>query len=398
MKAAYGTFLTSLLVIKCHDMVADQAASEFNVTWMRTTPIVVSCVDDAISTYITGASSLRMGMDVNGTASNVWAFRFACSSAFSPIEHMVAASSTGSSLPNGLSVTLGLGERILNGETPELFMSNGYLVYKIQGKDDIFLLLDPVTGIVTDCALGIHGVYCFHDLITDQTIQLGENLTSTDPNIQPVWLGVIGVGAIAAGSSEAIIGSGVLSAEILAAGSLGGLIGLAVALDVILIIQYPDIMVPVNLKALPGLGPLLSIYSLQSIIRGQGEPLTPDRLKQSYLKGASFLMSIPESDYEEIYNIAKITNEEWKKRAAAWAEKQYDKYKDQLPPIPSGGDEDDFLLNLFNVSKQLIKSGIQDYKAGYYASGTAKLALGTGGLYYWSSYITFEYLLPPRPP
>ncbi len=27
MKAAYGTFLTSLLVIKAHDMVADQAAS-----------------------------------------------------------------------------------------------------------------------------------------------------------------------------------------------------------------------------------------------------------------------------------------------------------------------------------------------------------------------------------
>jgi hypothetical protein len=31
MKAAYGTFLTSLLVIKAHDMVADQAATEFNV-------------------------------------------------------------------------------------------------------------------------------------------------------------------------------------------------------------------------------------------------------------------------------------------------------------------------------------------------------------------------------
>lgn len=27
MKAAYGTFLTSILVIKCHDMVADQAAT-----------------------------------------------------------------------------------------------------------------------------------------------------------------------------------------------------------------------------------------------------------------------------------------------------------------------------------------------------------------------------------
>jgi hypothetical protein len=119
MKAAYGTFLTSLLVIKCHDMVADQAATSYNVTWSRTTPVVVSCLDDAKNVYITGGSSLRMGMDVNGTVSNVWAFRFACSSAFSPIEYGVAGDST------GLSVTLGLGERILNGELPELFMSKG---------------------------------------------------------------------------------------------------------------------------------------------------------------------------------------------------------------------------------------------------------------------------------
>jgi len=200
MKAAYGTFLTSLLVIKCHDMVADQAASEFNVTWTRTTPIVVYCVDDAISTYITGASSLRMGMDVNGTASNVWAFRFACSSAFSPIEYMVAGNST------GLSVTLGLGERILNGEIPELFMSNGYLVYKIQGKDDLFLLLDPETGIVTDCAYGIHGAYCFHDQITDDIIERAEELNSTNPDIQntfPIIIGSMTIG-IAEGIPEII--------------------------------------------------------------------------------------------------------------------------------------------------------------------------------------------------
>ncbi|MBW4258078.1 hypothetical protein [Methanobacterium sp. MZ-A1] len=164
MKAAYGTFLTSLLVIKCHDMVADQAATAYNVTWTRTTPVVVSCLDDAKNAYITGESSLRMGMDVNGTMGNVWAFRFACSSAFSPIEYCVAGDST------GLSVTMGLGERILNGELPELFMSNGYLVYKIPEKDDLFLLLDPVTGIITDCALGINGVYYFHDQITNNQI------------------------------------------------------------------------------------------------------------------------------------------------------------------------------------------------------------------------------------
>ena len=90
MKAAYGTFLTALLVIKAHDMVADQAAAEFNVTWSRTTPVVVSVCDDAASNYITGEMDHRMGMDVTGDAANVWAFRFACSSVFSPIEEKVA--------------------------------------------------------------------------------------------------------------------------------------------------------------------------------------------------------------------------------------------------------------------------------------------------------------------
>lgn len=84
MKAAYGTFLSALPVIKCHDMVADQAAAAYNVTWSRTIPLVVSCVNDAASTYITGEMDHRMGMDVNGTAGNVWALRFACSSAFYP--------------------------------------------------------------------------------------------------------------------------------------------------------------------------------------------------------------------------------------------------------------------------------------------------------------------------
>jgi hypothetical protein len=75
-----------------------------------------------------------MGMDVNGTPGNVWAFRYACSSAFSPIEQQVGN-------PDGAigSVTMGIGERILNGETPELFYSNGQIVYKNQKLDDLIL-------------------------------------------------------------------------------------------------------------------------------------------------------------------------------------------------------------------------------------------------------------------
>jgi hypothetical protein len=46
MKATYGTFFTSLLMIKCHDMVADATASKYNVTWSRAHPIVVSAGDE----------------------------------------------------------------------------------------------------------------------------------------------------------------------------------------------------------------------------------------------------------------------------------------------------------------------------------------------------------------
>nr|WP_319372960.1 hypothetical protein [uncultured Methanobacterium sp.] len=35
-ESSLRTFLTSLIMIKCHDTVADQAASEFNVTWSAT--------------------------------------------------------------------------------------------------------------------------------------------------------------------------------------------------------------------------------------------------------------------------------------------------------------------------------------------------------------------------
>ncbi len=71
MRAAYGTFLSSLLMIKAHDMVADQAAAEFNVTWTRTTPIVVSVYDDAYSTILTLECDHRFGMDVIGDPSSV---------------------------------------------------------------------------------------------------------------------------------------------------------------------------------------------------------------------------------------------------------------------------------------------------------------------------------------
>jgi hypothetical protein len=50
---------------------------------------VVSCCDDAASSYMTGEMDHRMGMTVIGTADSVWAFNYACSSAISPIKGWV---------------------------------------------------------------------------------------------------------------------------------------------------------------------------------------------------------------------------------------------------------------------------------------------------------------------
>ncbi len=214
-KAAYGTFLEALLVIYCHDMVADAAAYKYNVTWSRTTPIVVSVCDDTTSTYITGEMSHRMGMDVVGDPDNVKAFRFACSSSFSPIEHWVnevlfpSYNSTSSLLG---SVTLGLGYMLLNGEPLEIFESNGYIIIRAVGDNQRLLIIDPVTGIVRDGMTlnkTISGNYCFSDLQTEWATDFTENILNYGQNIRNILTngnGIIDLGQLANNTKNGLIG------------------------------------------------------------------------------------------------------------------------------------------------------------------------------------------------
>lgn len=196
---------------------------------------------------------------------------------------------------------------------------------------------------------------------------------------------MISSGVIFASFSDIIIGSelGALSAEILAAGSVGGIVGLAIGFNVVFTIMYPDIGVPANLEEIPGIGPLLGIYSLQSIIRGQGEPLTPERLKASYYGAASFLMSITESYDDELY-AALIDPKTAQHRTSEYVRKNNNP---PVPITPIPGDEDTFLNNLYNWSKDKINSGINEYKAGNYLKGTVDITKGTGGICIWGALI-----------
>lgn len=74
-------------MIYCHDILSDNAASEFNVTWSRTHPVVVSVGDDAYQTYLTLECDHSMGMTVIGSFKDMWMFNSACSFPISTIEY-----------------------------------------------------------------------------------------------------------------------------------------------------------------------------------------------------------------------------------------------------------------------------------------------------------------------
>lgn len=182
MKASYGTFLTSLLVIYEHDRIADLSAGRFNVVWKRVAPVCVSLCNDYNCLYITGESDHGMGMEVCGNSTDVWNFRFACSFSFSLIEQLV-----GNNVWNDTtigSVTLGLFKSYFDGESLEMIYSNGYVIFKRVGDNTTLLFLDSSTGIVRDVFSypGILGTMpCYHDYITDNAVSyayLLMNLTS----------------------------------------------------------------------------------------------------------------------------------------------------------------------------------------------------------------------------
>jgi hypothetical protein len=75
------------MMIYCHDILANTAAGEFNVTWTRTHPAVVSVGDDAYQTYLTLECDHSMGMTVIGSLKNMILFNSACSSRISTIEY-----------------------------------------------------------------------------------------------------------------------------------------------------------------------------------------------------------------------------------------------------------------------------------------------------------------------
>jgi hypothetical protein len=238
---------------------------------------------------------------------------------------------------------------------------------------------------ITDIPMS--GAYCFSDLQTEWVVDHCNNLLENPPDwMKYTTFAGLAIGTVATAAETAGMGATILA---LASNPVGWVIGFAI-IDAYLIWNYPDIAIPANLKAIPFFGQLLALYSLQSIIRGQGEPLTPGRLEQSFLEGANLLISISENDYGELYDLLN----QKKEQASIYGpllNKQLDDYKKSQAALPPPkGDKAEFLKNLYNKAVDLINEGLSDVYAGNYVKGIMKISLGTGGIYYWGSYILID--------
>lgn len=145
MKAAYNAFLASLMVEYIHDQIADNIASTYNVTWSRTSPIMVSFCEDRSTMYLTLDCDHSMGMTVIGTPANMWQFNYITSSSISLIEGVVMNASTNGTFS---SITMDLINAYLSNSTSlKMFLQNGSLIEEYGNE---FIVIDPETGICRD--------------------------------------------------------------------------------------------------------------------------------------------------------------------------------------------------------------------------------------------------------
>ena len=225
LKAAYGTFLTGLEVIYLHDLIAEEAATRYNVTWTRTMPVMVSAGDHAPGTWISLECNHNMAVKAEGTPENIKAFNYARTSAINPIEYYVMEALFPGSDPTSAPTT-GIGLTLLNGGSLNILESENYtLISDGQGR---YLIIDHATGIVRDMIYAFMGAYCYYHQQTELAKKLGNEILNGSG-----WWKFIGVAGVST-AEAAVLELGVLSAP----ETLG--LSLAVTLAAYIIMEHPE--------------------------------------------------------------------------------------------------------------------------------------------------------------
>lgn len=176
MKACYGSFLNGLLTIYCNDLVADMAASKFNVSWTRTSPMVMGVRDDYAYTFLSGECGFSMGRTVVGSPNNIKAFNFACSASFSQIEHWVMHALF-PNWGNNSGVTVGLASILMNNGSIEIVQDGRYTFIRELGSNAKILIYDSETGFIRDLInFDLSGSYCYSNQQTEWGWDFGNEL------------------------------------------------------------------------------------------------------------------------------------------------------------------------------------------------------------------------------
>jgi len=157
LEGAYTTFLTALMVEYTHDQIADNITNQCNVTWTRTSPIIVSVCDSPNETYLTLECDHSMGMTIVGAVPNMWMFNYITSASISPIEYNIFNYVTGYDYQCisinsyfGSVVTDIMNDYVANNDSIEVFNENTYVVETSKVHNYDFIVIDRGTGIVRD--------------------------------------------------------------------------------------------------------------------------------------------------------------------------------------------------------------------------------------------------------
>ncbi|BAM70023.1 conserved hypothetical protein [Methanothermobacter sp. CaT2] len=179
LKAAYGTFLTSLTTIWLHDKLADELAKQCNTTWTRVMPAIIQAgITDAWAAY-THIPDQKLGIEATG--GQIEAFNF-LRGLYLPLIEQLTLSFTGQNTNSSISL---IAQAILNGRELQITLDQEKLYLEVEGLPGIGLTIDTVTGEVKDSFYGLGGAtayycYCYHDQLTDKVNNwLGQFLKSS---------------------------------------------------------------------------------------------------------------------------------------------------------------------------------------------------------------------------
>lgn len=143
MKAGYGTFLTALTTIWFSDLLANQEADNFNISWNRSNSVaVLSGISNEGKAYI-HCPDASMGMNVHGNETHHSLFRYICSIQLPGVEEL-ALSLSGVKINH---FSLDIFNTLSNSSSFNVSTKDNVSTISIDGLNNTYIVVDYNDGI-----------------------------------------------------------------------------------------------------------------------------------------------------------------------------------------------------------------------------------------------------------